>query len=70
MLNFQDANGVNATEPSYLLSDLSQANELFKLGISVRLKDFDILSELEVEQLDSIDKEEWEKFLRLYFPHQ
>ena len=51
---------------SYLLSDLTQANELFKLKVLARLKDFDVLSKLEPAQLDSIEREEWEKFLRLY----
>ena len=51
---------------SYLLSDLTQANELFKLKVLARLKDFDVLSKLEPAQLESIDKEEWEKFLRFF----
>ena len=48
------------TEPpngdSYLLSDLTQASELFKLVVLARLKDFDVLSKLEPEQLESIYK--------------
>jgi hypothetical protein len=36
------------------------------LKILARLKDFDVLSKLEPAQLEKIDKEEWEKFLRLY----
>ena len=51
---------------SYLLSDLTQANELFKLKVLARLKDFDVLSKLEPQQLSKINKEEWEIFLRLY----
>ena len=51
---------------SYLLSDLTQANELFKLKVLARLKDFDMLFKLETNQLDSIDRQEWEMFLRLY----
>ena len=51
---------------SYLLSDLTQANELFKLKVLARLKDFDVLSKLEPQQLSKIDKEKWEIFLRLY----
>ena len=54
------------TGDSYLLSDLTQANELFRLKLLARLKDYDVLSELKPEQLDSIDKEAWESFLRLY----
>ena len=51
---------------SYLLSDLTQANELFKLKVLARLKDFDVLSKLEPQQLSKINKEEWEIFLKLY----
>ena len=51
---------------SYLLSDLTQANELFKLKVLARLKDFDVLSKLEPQQLSKINKQEWEIFLRLY----
>lgn len=51
---------------SYLLSDLTQANELFKLKVLARLKDFDVLSKLEPQQLSKVNKEEWEIFLRLY----
>lgn len=51
---------------SYFLSDLTQANELFKLTLFARLKDFNVLSKLEIEQLKSINKEDWERLLRLY----
>jgi DEAD/DEAH box helicase domain-containing protein len=51
---------------SYLLSDLTQTNSLYKLRITAKLKDFTSLSKLEVCQLDCIDREEWEQFLRLY----
>jgi len=51
---------------SYLLSDLTQVNELFKLVVLARLKDFHILSTFKVEKLDSINKETWERFLRIY----
>ena len=51
---------------SYLISDLTQSNDLFKVKVFGRLKDFDVLSKLEAAQLENIDKEEWEKFLRLY----
>jgi DEAD/DEAH box helicase domain-containing protein len=51
---------------SYLLSDLTQANDLFKLKALARLKDFDVLLKLEPKQSERIDKKEWEVFLRLY----
>jgi DEAD/DEAH box helicase domain-containing protein len=51
---------------SYLLSELTQANELFKLRILGKLKNFNVISKFEIEQLDSIDKVMWERFLRLY----
>ena len=60
---------VDAEQPngdSYLLSDLTQSSELFKIIVLARLKDFDVLTKLEPAQLESVDKEEWEKFLRLY----
>jgi DEAD/DEAH box helicase domain-containing protein len=56
----------NINAESYLLSDLTQANELFKLRILGKLKNFKVISKFEIEQLDSIDKEIWERFLRLY----
>jgi len=54
------------TADSYLLSDLTESNELFKLVLLARLKDFNVLSKLEPKDLTSIDKPTWEKFLRLY----
>ena len=54
------------TGDSYVLSDLTQVKELFGFKSLVRLKDFDVLSKLETVQLASINKEEWEMFLKLY----
>jgi DEAD/DEAH box helicase domain-containing protein len=56
----------NTNADSYLLSELTQANELFKLRILGKLKNFNVISKFEIEQLDSIDKVMWERFLRLY----
>lgn len=56
----------NTNGDSYLLSDLTQANELFKLRILGKLKNFSIISSFDIEKLDSIDKVMWERFLRLY----
>jgi DEAD/DEAH box helicase domain-containing protein len=56
----------NTCSDSYLLSDLTQANELFKLRILGKLKNFNVVSNFDIEKLDSIDKAIWERFLRLY----
>jgi DEAD/DEAH box helicase domain-containing protein len=56
----------NINADSYLLSELTQANELFKLRILGKLKNFNVILKFEIEQLDSIDKVIWERFLRLY----
>ncbi|WP_278034954.1 hypothetical protein [Flavobacterium nitratireducens] len=56
----------NINADSYLLSELTQANELFKLRILGKLKNFNVISKFEIEKLDFIDKVMWERFLRLY----
>jgi DEAD/DEAH box helicase domain-containing protein len=50
----------------YMLSELTQANELFKSRVFVRLKDFNLLSSLNAEKLSEIKKDVWEEFWRLY----
>jgi DEAD/DEAH box helicase domain-containing protein len=51
---------------TYFLSDLTEANELFKFTLLARLKDFDVRYRFKIEQLQEIDKEIWAKFWRLY----
>lgn len=51
---------------SYLMSDLTQANELFKLRIMGKLRNFNVISKFQIERLNSIDKTMWERFLRIY----
>ena len=50
----------------YMLSELTRANELFKSRLFVRLKDFSLLSSINVTDLESIDKDVWEEFWRVY----
>ena len=50
----------------YMLSELTTANELFKSRVFVRLKDFNLLSSINVKGLESIDKDVWEEFWRIY----
>jgi len=51
----------------YMLSELTTSNELFKTRVFVRLKDFNILSSLNVEaKLDEIERDVWEEFWRIY----
>ena len=51
---------------SYFLSELTEANELFKFKVLTRLKDFQVLSNFDIEKLGVIPKDSWEAFLRLY----
>jgi len=50
----------------YMLSELSQANELYKTRIFTRLEDFSLMSGYEVSSLEKIEKDVWEKFWRIY----
>ena len=50
----------------FMLSELTQANELFKSRIFIKLKDFSLLTSLNVSELDKIDKDIWEEFWRIY----
>ena len=51
---------------SFLMSDLTQANELFKLRIMGKLRNLNVIYKFEIEQLNSIDRIVWERFLRIY----
>ncbi|GGK41323.1 MULTISPECIES: DEAD/DEAH box helicase [Flavobacteriaceae] len=65
----QDVLAIEKTKPSgetYMLSDLTCANELYKAKILVRVKDLKMISSLEVSTLDTIEKSVWEEFLQLY----
>ncbi len=50
----------------YMRSDATEANELFKSRIFVRIKDFDVKSNIVAVELKEIDKGVWKEFLRLY----
>lgn len=65
----QDISNINKTNPSgdnFMLSDLTCSNELFKIKVLVRLKDLKLISSIDVEKVDLIEKKIWEEFLRLY----
>ncbi|WP_418639544.1 DEAD/DEAH box helicase [Winogradskyella sp.] len=63
---FQDFNLVKPGPNAYVKSDITEANELFKSRVFVRLKDFDVKSNLVTNELKKVDKTIWEDFLRLY----
>ena len=56
----------NTSGETFMLSNLTCANELFKTKILVRLKDLKLISSLEIENVEEIEKVIWEEFLRLY----
>lgn len=56
----------NPSGDSYLLSDFTCSYDLFKFTVLTRLKDFNVLSDFNPNQVEKIDKVQWEKFLRLY----
>lgn len=65
----QDISNIKKVNPSgdnYMLSDLTCSNELVKIKVLVRLKDLNMISSIELEKLDVIEKVTWEEFLRIY----
>ena len=70
LLNFGDLDKVDKvkipTENDFILSDLTDSNELYKVRILTHLKDLSLESNFELKKLDRIDKGIWEKFLRVY----
>lgn len=69
LLKDQDLLAIEKTNPSgetYMLSDLTCANELFKAKVLVRVKDLKLISSLEVEKLEKIEKGIWEEYLQIY----
>jgi len=50
----------------YMLSELTQSNELFKFRLFIRLKDFNILSSLTISENKEIERDVWEEFWRIY----
>lgn len=60
---------IERTKPgpnSYMKSDLTESNELFKSRVFVRFKDFNVKSNIVAKELKTIEKDLWEEFLRLY----
>ena len=57
---------INPGPNAYMKSDRTEANELFKSRVFVRLKDFDFRANLVAADLENIDKAKWEEFLRMY----
>ncbi|MBY8992329.1 MAG: hypothetical protein KGD58_16405, partial [Candidatus Lokiarchaeota archaeon] len=49
---------------SYMLSDLTTANELYKARVLVRIKDLNVLSQIDISEQDTIDKSVWEDLLK------
>jgi len=45
---------------------LTEANELYKIKILSRVKDFDLQYRLDQKDLEDIDRKMWEKYLRIY----
>lgn len=54
------------TEQCYMLSDLSTANDLFKIRAFSRIKDLQFKAGFKINRLETIDKRDWELFLRYY----
>ena len=57
---------VNPGPNTYMKSDVTDANELFKSRIFVRFKDFEVQSNIVASEIKEIDKSKWVEFLRLY----
>jgi hypothetical protein len=49
-----------------MLSELSSSNELFSFKSFVKMAGLELKSNLEVKQVEEIEKKVWEEFLRLY----
>ena len=63
---FNDSMKITSSADSYMLSELSTSNELFSFKSFVKMAGLELKSNLEVKQLDEIEKKVWEEFLRLY----
>lgn len=66
---FEGNLNVSKTNPSaeaFFLSELTSSNTLFKLSVFVRLRDFKLISKIKIENLSEIEKDDWEKFLKVY----
>ena len=63
---FNDSMKITPSADSYMLSELSTSNELFSFKSFVKMAGLELKSNLEVKQLDEIEKKVWEEFLRLY----
>ena len=63
---FNDSMKITSSADSYMLSELSSSNELFSFKSFVKMAGLELKSNLEVKQVDEIEKKVWEEFLRLY----
>jgi hypothetical protein len=63
---FNDSMKITSSADSYMLSELSTSNELFSFKSFVKMAGLELKSNLEVKQVEEIEKKVWEEFLRLY----
>lgn len=64
--NLKSIQKAKPSADTYMLSDLTSANELYKSRILVKVKNLHLLSQIDVSELEQIDKSVWEEFLRIY----
>jgi len=64
--SFNESMLIPPTSDSFILSELSSSNELFSFKSFVKMAGLELKSNLEVKQVEEIEKKVWEEFLRLY----
>jgi hypothetical protein len=64
--SFNESMLIPPASDSFMLSELSSSNELFSFKSFVKMAGLELKSNLEVKQVEEIEKKVWEEFLRLY----
>lgn len=64
--SFNESMLIPPTSDSFMLSELSSSNELFSFKSFVKMAGLELKSNIEVKQVEEIEKKVWEEFLRLY----